>query len=936
MPQEVLIEFIADYSSLDKAIDVLEKTGKVDTAVAQSFKATNAEISKQGQAIRNTASAFKGPIQSIDQLDKKTKQFVKDFIEGFQEGIREELQRAKPELDALRKKLEETGKAGSASTTSLRQELRLLTEQIATAKASGGPIDANMLKRAGELKDAIADANAEIKNAGSDTRNLDNVVGSISALTGLYSAGTGAVALFGDENEELQKTLLKVNATMAIATGIQQFANAVQKEGSLTKLADVAATTTQIAVQKIYTAVTGRATAATVGFKVALAATGIGLVIVGLLALNEVLKDTTSDMEAATKAIEEQNAALENTNAFIERNLSIELARAELVSKAESDLIRIRGKSLQSQVAALEASNQILTNQRDQVDATSEAWFKLNEQIDKNNETIRNVNTQIVVASLNLEKQLADEREEAQKERLRKLKEANEKALQSEREAREAAFADFKAGKELEVMAAKEGSDEQLELRKELLRAELAIALEAEKLTNNQKKVLIQQFFKDRLQLEKDFNKARNENILSDIASDLNSELQLISLSNERKLELTESLLDVQAGLEISAANGNAAKIQEIEAKKNRAILEARKASLQAQVDFEISIADSSGGAQRRALERLASNERATLEQRINAIDQLAEKEADSIQKRIDLNQELYDRGLISQEDYSIASAQLTDQQLKVWEDAEIKRGNVTERENERIKQSFVELIEDTTAILSEVVNTLDSLFSIQSEKENQRLAEQKQKLKDLQDAGAITEKEAITRQKRIEAEERKIKQQQAQRDKQIAVFQALLAIPSAILQGLKTGGPILAAIYGGLAAVQAAIVIARPVPKFSKGKKDKYEGPGIMGEAGAELIQRADGSMHVATKPTLVYVGSKDKIFTHTETKSMLPHVDRSLMRQKDKAEVDYDKLAAAIIKGYKPAPGATINIDKEFISESVHNGLMKTNYFDRYYSSK
>lgn len=936
MTQEVLIEFIADYASLDKAIDTLEKTGKVDAAVAQSFKQTNAEISKQSQAIKKTASDLKAPIQSIDQLDKKTKQFVKDFIQGFQEGINEELKRAKPEIDAFKKKMEEAGKGSVAVTQTLKAELRQLTEQIARTKASGGPIDPIMIKRAGELKDAINDANAEIKNAGSDTRGLDNIVGSISALAGGFSAVQGAVGLFTEDNEELQKVLLKVNSAMALATGIQQVANAVQKEGSLTKLADVAATTTQIAVQKIYTAVTGRATAATVGFKVALAATGIGLVIVGLLALNEVLKDTTSDMEAATSAIEAQNLALENTNAFIERNLSIELARAELISKAESDLIRIRGKSLQAQVAALQASNQILANQRDQLDATSEAWFKLNEQIDKNNETIRGVNTQVLVASINLEKQLADEREEAQKERLRKAKEANEKELQAAKEARAAAFADFKAGKELEVMAAKEGSDEQLELRKELLRAELAITLEGEKLTNNQKKVLIQQFFKDRLQLENDFNKARNENILNEIASDLNSELQLINLSNERKLELTESLLDVQAGLEIAAANGNAAKIQEIEAKKNRAILEARKASLQAQVDFEISIADSSGGAQKRALERLASNERATLEQRLNAIDQLEEKESDSIQKRIDLNQELYDRGLISQEEYSTTSAQLTDQQTKVWEDAEIKRADITERENERIKQSFVGLIEDTVATLTEVVDVMSSLFSLEADKENNRLAEQKQKLKDLQDAGAITEKEAITRQKRLEAEERKIKQQQAQRDKQVAVFNSLLAIPSAYLKGLAQGGPILAFIYAGLASVQAGLVAARPVPKFSKGKKDKYEGPGIMGEAGAELIQRADGTMHVATKPTLVYVGSRDKIFTHTETKSMLPHVDRSLMRQKESPGVDYDKLAAAIIKGYKPAPGSVINIDKEFISESVHSGLMKTNYFDRYYSSK
>lgn len=937
MAQEVLIEFLADYTSLDKAIDVLEKTGKVDAAVAQSFKATNAEISRQGQAIKNTASAFKGPIQSIDQLDKKTKQFVKDFINGFQDGINEELKRAKPELDELRKKLDQLDKGGVKATTSLRQELRQLTEEIARAKASGGPVDPIMIKRAGDLKDAIGDANLEIKNAGSDTRGLDNVVGSIAALAGGFSAVQGAVGLFTEDSEELQKVLLKVNSAMALATGIQQIANAVQKEGSLTKLADATATGFQIAAQKLYTFVTGQSTAATLAFKVALAATGIGLAVVGILALVNAFSSATDETEDLTEALENLEKANAGAMRGISRARQEAIALAEEAGKTGSEISRLNIEFLEKEI---EKNRELENQQRTAAQESAKNGKIKKEAAEAINKTVEDgiqLQTDLNVAQSQQRKEESDERQQALDDRLKKQKENNEKALQLAREQRAAEFADFKAGKELEVMAAKEGSDEQLALRKELLRAELAIALEGEKLTNNQRKVLIQQFFKDRLQLEKDFNKARNENILSEIASDLNSELQLINLSNERKLELTESLLDVQAGLEIAAANGNAAKIQEIEAKKNRAILEARKASLQAQVDFEISIADSSGGAQRRALERLASNERATLDQRINAIDQLAEKEADSIQKRLDLNQELYDRNLISQEDYSTTSAQLIDAQLKVWEDAEIKRGDISERENERIKQSFVEMIEDTIAILSEVTNIMDGIFSIQAEKENQRLAEQKQKLKDLQEAGSITEKEAITRQKRIDAEERKIKNQQAQRDKQVAVFQALLAIPSAILQGLRTGGPILAAIYGGLAAVQAGIVIARPVPKFSKGKKDRYEGPGIMGDAGAELIQRADGSFHVATKPTLVYVGSRDKIFTHSETKSMIPNIDRSLMRQRDKAaDMDFDKMAQAIAKVYKPQPGTNINIDKEFISESVYNGLMKTNYYDRTYTFK
>lgn len=56
---------------------------------------------------------------------------------------------------------------------------------------------------------------------------------------------------------------------------------------------------------------------------------------------------------------------------------------------------------------------------------------------------------------------------------------------------------------------------------------------------------------------------------------------------------------------------------------------------------------------------------------------------------------------------------------------------------------------------------------------------------------------------------------------KAAAVAQAALAIPLAVLEGLKSGGPAapaLAAVYGALAAIQFATVAATPPPKFHSG----------------------------------------------------------------------------------------------------------------------
>src|SRR5688572_1580835 len=288
MAQEVIIDFIVDDSGLDTAIDQLERMGVIDKKVATAFKSTTAEINKQAAAIKNTSQAVKGPIKSIEQLVKKTKSFVKNFVEGFEEGVNEALDEAGVSMNEFVTALDNAGVKGVKSSTSLRQELKNLTQQIAQAKVNGNDLGAEydeLVTKAGKLRDAIKDAGDEISNAGSDTRGIDNVLGSVQALAGGFAVVQGTAALFGDESEELQKTLLKVNAAMAILQGLQAVQNALQKEGSLIKLADVIATKTQIVVQQIYTAVTGRATAATLGFKVALAATGIGAAVILVLAL---------------------------------------------------------------------------------------------------------------------------------------------------------------------------------------------------------------------------------------------------------------------------------------------------------------------------------------------------------------------------------------------------------------------------------------------------------------------------------------------------------------------------------------------------------------------------------------------------------------------------------------------------------------------------
>lgn len=110
------------------------------------------------------------------------------------------------------------------------------------------------------------------------------------AATGVQGV-TAGMALFGDQSEETEKALLKVQAAMAFADAISNVSTLggqwrVLKssivESSIATKANTAATGAAAMVQRLFT---GGVATTTVGFKAlkfAIAATGIGLLIVGL------------------------------------------------------------------------------------------------------------------------------------------------------------------------------------------------------------------------------------------------------------------------------------------------------------------------------------------------------------------------------------------------------------------------------------------------------------------------------------------------------------------------------------------------------------------------------------------------------------------------------------------------------------------------------
>lgn len=174
------------------------------------------------------------------------------------------------------------GKA-SEKVTSLKTQLKQLKEQLASGTLAPDEFE-KVAKKAGELSDRIGDVNQKVKTLGSDTKRLDGFIGIATGITSGFAAAQGAMALFGSENEDLQKTLIKVQGATALLNGLQGIQLALQKESAAMTALQSARLQVLTFIQTRYTAAVGGTTGAMRLLRIAGAALGIGLII-GAIAL---------------------------------------------------------------------------------------------------------------------------------------------------------------------------------------------------------------------------------------------------------------------------------------------------------------------------------------------------------------------------------------------------------------------------------------------------------------------------------------------------------------------------------------------------------------------------------------------------------------------------------------------------------------------------
>jgi hypothetical protein len=316
--ETVVINIEANTKGLQSTIDYLTKIGALEKGLADQYsKTTDAYVASIQQAgagavkeFEKASAAIKG-IKTDNSLAKSLD--VSKEIAAFGNGMK-----------------------------SLKTQLREATQEAQKLADKYGELDSRTLaaaKRAGQLKDQIQDINAQI-NALTPEGKFQAISNLGSAISGVFQVATGALQAFGVESETATKLAQQFQGALNISQGAAQLAQLSDAFSALkgvlglttaAKVADTAATEALVIAEGEQVVATEAATGAQAELNVAvlanpyvLAAAAVAALVAGLV----IYANTASEAERQQKQLSE---SIYNANIQAQESISKEATDIKLL-----------------------------------------------------------------------------------------------------------------------------------------------------------------------------------------------------------------------------------------------------------------------------------------------------------------------------------------------------------------------------------------------------------------------------------------------------------------------------------------------------------------------------------------------------------------------------------------------------------------------------
>lgn len=250
----------AQLSEINEDLKKVDVGGKLFKALKQEAEALTSQIESATSATKNLSEEIATVEDELRNLSKNeaAEQSVKSF------------NRLNKIVDENVLSIQELGAAADNY------------KNIALAAGTSSPIGQEALKRAAEMEKQMDKVNVEVTQLAEGGRALNATMQIGTGVIAGYTAFQGVTALLGEENEELQKTFVKLQAAQSTLMGLKELSIALDKQGIIVTTAQGVATKAMAAIQLAYSAAVGTSTGALKLFRLALIGTGIGAIVVGL------------------------------------------------------------------------------------------------------------------------------------------------------------------------------------------------------------------------------------------------------------------------------------------------------------------------------------------------------------------------------------------------------------------------------------------------------------------------------------------------------------------------------------------------------------------------------------------------------------------------------------------------------------------------------
>lgn len=916
-----------------------------------------------------------------DEIDKQNA-FIKENVDQYTQqkinigNYSGALKILEGELTAVRKKIDDytnSGNKNNAMLERLAREEALLTQLVenqangfasATMELRNNEKALQALGAAGlqqtefyqqllnetaQLKDNVSDLKQEIKGLASDTKTIDGLVGAAQLLAGSYGIAVASAELFGDENEDLQKSMQKLQAVMTIMMGIQQIANALQKESSLMLFLNTVRLRIYTAAMWLYNYATNAATSATVALRSALIGLGLGTVLV-------LISSTAAAMDKWGESTEEEEKRLKKLN-----------DQLKIQKKFSDDFINGYKKQSEKIIAQMEAegaSSEELRKQKeldaeeevkmrkevyDRTVANMEKFSAVEEKLRKKSSDLTNEEATQYIAAREEMEQASNEWHDAEDSRDKQLYD-HKRARHEEEVQHVLDMIKLRRTERDFLFAAKKSVAEQnAEVDRAIAEGNestMQEIVQGEKKTFEERVDALDRYTKASLKLindqaEYDKKKARET---ADVAI--------------REEQLKETDKARSASVVAQIRRNLAAEEKAIDEKAARDFLTLTYTTQKSYYDIIKTFSDQAQQYRIDALEKISNNNNRLQQDELNALnDRLAKGKlsVEKYNKEVDaVNYKWAKQSLQDQIDYlheELKNESISGEQRLQLQD-HIDKAKLAKEQlaNEKTLQERQKLQSATKQLEQELVSTLTTLITEgyrrkadQQDKVIEGIEKEKQAeidkinstlMSEEDRAMAIAKIEAESNAKKAEADKKKRNAQRAaaEFEKAVAIAGIIVETAKAVMEALPNVP--LSITVGAIGALQLTKALATRIPAYKRGiKKGLHPGGlAVLGDGYQhELIEHPDGSSELsAAVPTLYNLAPGTGVTPLSDIDDISNYMGMPVLAQQyGDNQAIHNAIRSAvedqtkdIVSAIKNQPASTTNIDRGFMQMVYRRG--------------